>query len=124
MDLKVLAQALARVGPPNMPELMTQEDNFYFSHHRELAALPVYRLVLASGTRYYLDSVSGMLIAKRDAEAQAYRWLHEGLHRMDFAAPVRGRPQWDALMLLLMSGVTLLCVTGAILGYRRLTRRS
>jgi len=124
VDLKVLAQALARVGPPNMPELMTQEDNFYFSHHRELAALPVYRLVLASGTRYYLDSVSGMLIAKRDAEAQAYRWLHEGLHRMDFAAPVRGRPQWDALMLLLMSGVTLLCVTGAILGYRRLTRRS
>jgi len=128
-DLKVLAQALVRTegpntpGAPNMPELMTQEDNFYFNHH-ELAALPVYRLVLASGTRYYLDSVSGMPIAKLDAEARAYRWLHEGLHRMDFAAALRGRPQWDALMLLLMSGVTLVCVTGATLGIRRLTRRS
>jgi len=121
-DLKVLAQALASDGPPNMPEFMTQEDNFYFSHH-ELAALPVYRLVLASGTRYYLDAVSGMVIAKLDAEARAYRWLHEGLHRMDFAASVRGRPQWDALMLLLMSGVTLVCMTGAILGIRRLMRQ-
>ena len=121
-DLKFLAQVLAGDGPTNVPEFMTREDNFYFSHH-ELAALPVYRLILASGTRYYLDSVSGMFIAKYDAEAQAYRWLHGGLHRMDFAVSVRGHPQWDALMLLLMSGVTLVCVTGAVLGYRRLTRR-
>jgi hypothetical protein len=42
---------------------------------------------------------------------------------MDFAASVRGRPQWDALMLLLMSGVTLVCMTGAILGIRRLMRQ-
>jgi PepSY-associated TM region len=122
-DLKDLGQALAHGGPAETPVLMRQEDNFYFSHHQALA-LPVYRLVLASGTRYYLDSVSGMLIAKLDAEARAYRWLHEGLHRMDFAASVRGHPQWDALIWLLMSGVTLVCVTGAILGYRRLTRRS
>lgn len=122
-DLKFLAQVLAGDGPPITPEFMAQEDNFYFSHHG-LAALPVYRLVLASGTRYYLDSVSGMVIAKLDAEARAHRWLHEGLHRMDFAASVRGRPQWDALMLLLMSGVTLVCVTGAILGISRLTRQS
>lgn len=118
-DLKFLAQALAGVGPPATPELMTQEDNFFFSHHRELAALPVYRLVLASGTRYYLDSVSGMLVAKLDAGGRAYRWLHEGLHRLDFAAWMRARPRWDLLMLLLMSGVTVLCVTGAYLGYRR-----
>jgi hypothetical protein len=120
-DLKVLADALEG-GTPSAPELMTQEDNFYFSHHRELAPRPVYRLVLASGTRYYLDSVSGMLVAKLDAKDRAYRWLHEGLHRLDFAAWVRARPQWDALMLFLMSGVTVVCVTGVYLGYRRLTR--
>jgi hypothetical protein len=66
--------------------------------------LPVYRLVLASGTRYYLDSVSGMLVAKLDAASRAYRWLHEGLHRLDFAGGLRTRPQWDLIMLLLMSG--------------------
>ena len=120
-ELKFLAQALGGVGTPSAPELMTQEDRYYFSHH-ELSVLPVYRLNLASGTRYYLDSVSGMLVAKLDAESRAYRWLHEGLHRLDFAADLRARPQWDLIMLLLMSGVTLLCVTGAYLGYRRVTR--
>ena len=104
-------------------ELLQQEDNYYFSHHREAATLPVYRLVLASGTRYYFDPVSGMLLAKQDSQARAYRWLHEGLHRLDFVAPLRSRPLWDALMLALMAGVTVGCVTGAYLGYRRLTRQ-
>jgi uncharacterized iron-regulated membrane protein len=119
-ELNFLAHALSGDGTPGAPQLLRQEDSYYFSHHRELAALPVYRLVLASGTRYYLDSVSGMLVAKLDAGSRAYRWLHEGLHRLDFAAGLRSRPQWDLIMLLLMSGVTVLCVTGAYLGYRRL----
>jgi hypothetical protein len=121
-ELKFLAHALGSDATPSTPQLLTQEDSYYFSHHRELAALPVYRLVLASGTRYYLDSVSGMLVAKLDASSRAYRWLHEGLHRLDFAAGLRARPQWDLIMLLLMSGVTVLCATGAYLGYRRLLR--
>jgi hypothetical protein len=54
----------------------------------------------------------------------AYRWLHQGLHRLDFAAAIRARPQWDAIMLLLMSGVTVVCATGAYLGYRRLTSKA
>ena len=123
-DLKFLARALGSGATPSVPELLTQEDGYYFSHHRELAALPVYRLVLASGTRFYLDSVSGRLVAKLDADSRAYRWLHEGLHRLDFAAGLRARPLWDLIMLLLMSGVTVLCATGAYLGYRRLTRQA
>jgi hypothetical protein len=118
-ELKFVGPALGGVGTP-APQLMTQEDGYYFSHH-EVAVLPVYRLILGSGTRYYLDSVSGMLVAKLDAHSRDYRWW-QGLHRLDFAAFLRIRPQWDLIMLLLMSGVTLLCVTGAYLGYRRLTR--
>ena len=119
-DLKFLAETLEEAGSPSGPELMTHEDRYYFSHH-ELAALPVYRLILASGTRYYLDPVSGMPVAKFDAQSRAYRWWHSGLHRLDFAAGLRVRPRWDLIMLLLMSGVTALCATGAYLGYRRLT---
>jgi hypothetical protein len=81
----------------------------------------VYRVILAGGTRYYVDAVAATLAAKIDPDAQAYRWWHEALHRMDFAAALRGRPQWDVLMLSLMCGVTFLCATGAYLGYRRLT---
>jgi hypothetical protein len=120
-DLDFLSGALQGAAAP---ELLTQEDNFYFNHHQEQVTLPVYRTVLASGTRYYLDAVSGTLVAKFDAQAQGYRWLHQGLHRLDFAAALRVRPRWDAFMLLLMAGVTAVCVTGAILGYRRVTRKA
>lgn len=121
-DVAFLSRAAAGSAGSAALELLRQEDNYYFSHHREIAALPVYRLILASGTRYYFDSVSGMLAAKQDSDARAYRWLHAGLHRLDFVAPLRSRPLWDALMLALMTGVTVGCVTGAYLGYRRLTR--
>jgi hypothetical protein len=101
---------------PTAAWLLREEDAYYFAHHREAPPLPVYRIMLRdrSDARYYVDPVSGMLIAKIDRAAQRYRWSHEGLHRMDFTAALRGRPQWDALMLLLMSGVALLCVTAPI----------
>jgi PepSY-associated TM region len=123
-DLSFIAATLSSTGAPIAPWLLRQEDPYYFAHHREAAPLPVYRITLRdrSDTRYYVDPVSGMLIAKIDRAAQGFRWWHEGLHRMDFTAALRGRPQWDALMLLLMSGVTLLCGTGTYLGYRRLIR--
>ena len=123
-DLAYAGRVLGGGGAPAAPWLMRQEDAYYFSHHKEPAPLPVYRVILADGsaTRYYIDAVSGALVAKFDRGARAYRWWHQGLHRMDFSAALRGRPQWDALMLLLMSGVTVLCVTGTYLGYRRLLR--
>jgi hypothetical protein len=123
-DLSYVAAALSGTGPSAVPMLLQQEDSYYFSHHRDAAPLPVYRIALRDGsdTRYYIDPLSGMLIAKVDRAAQDYRWWHQALHRLDFTAGMRGRPQWDALMLLLLSGVTLLCVTGAVLGCRRLLR--
>jgi uncharacterized iron-regulated membrane protein len=123
-DWSYVATTLNGRGPPISPSLMTQEDPYYFGHHAEAPPLPVYRMVLRDGshTRYYIDPVSGMLVAKIDRAAQAYRWWHEGLHRMDFAAVLRVRPWWDALMLLLMSGVTFVCVTGVYLGFRRIAR--
>jgi PepSY-associated TM region len=121
-DLTFIARALDASGA-TIPQLLLREDDYYFSHHSTPVALPVYRLIHnTSGTRYYFDSVSGVLLAKIDGNAQAYRWLHLGLHRLDFTAALRGRPQWDVLMLLLMTGVTLLCGTGAYLGYRHVAR--
>jgi hypothetical protein len=123
-DLAFVATALGPPGASSGPQLIQQEDAFYFTHHREVVSLPAYRMTAndGSGTRYYLDSVSGGLLAKMDRNAQAFRWLHQGLHRLDFSALLRRRPFWDTLMLLLMSGVTLVCVTGAYLGLRRLLR--
>jgi hypothetical protein len=99
--------------------LITRGDDYYFSHHDDSVSLPVLRLVGASGDRYYVDPISGALLGKLDAGARGYRWWHDALHRFDFAAIVRGRPQWDVLMWLLMSGVTALSMTGVYLAGRR-----
>ncbi len=54
--------------------------------------------------------------------AAGNRWLHEGLHRLDFFPGLRSRPIWDVLVLTLLAGVTGVCGTGAFLGLRRLLR--
>jgi hypothetical protein len=102
--------------------LINRGDDYYFPHHGDPVTLPALRAVAASGDRYYVDPLSGALLTKLDAAARDYRWWHDALHRVDFAAIVRGRPQWDALMWLLMSGVTAVCLTGVYLGSRRLLR--
>jgi hypothetical protein len=121
-DLLTIAKILKPTAAPAVPPLMTQEDAYYFRHHHDAAPLPVYKLASDDGsdTLYYIDPVSGDLAAKIDRQARGYRWWHQGLHRMDFLPALRGRPRWDALMLVLMTGVTALCVSGAYLGYRRL----
>ncbi|HEX4025029.1 MAG TPA: hypothetical protein VHX52_10055 [Steroidobacteraceae bacterium] len=121
-ELAFIGKALS--GTAQAPTLMRREDNYYFGSPQDAVPLPVYRIIRRDGSnpRYYVDPISGMLIAKVDRGDRGYRWWFDGLHRMDFVVALRGRPQWDVLMLLLMSGVTTVCVTGAYLGYRRLTR--
>jgi hypothetical protein len=124
-ELARIATALCSAQAPTPPALLWQEDEYYFSHHHDVVSLPVYRVVSRDrfATRYYLDPQSGELLAKIDRSARRYRWWHEGLHRWDFSAALRARPRWDAVMLLLLAGVTLSAVTGVWLGYRRLARR-
>jgi hypothetical protein len=123
-DLSPIVAKLNAPGATGALELMTREDTYYFSHHSDRVQLPVYRFTPGAGfgTMYYIDPVSGSLLAKIDRAAQGYRWWHQALHRFDFAPALRRRPQWDALMLLLMSGVTMITATGTYLGYRRLVR--
>ena len=121
-----LAQWVHTLSGANItPELLTHEDEYYFSHHRDIAVLPVYRAIASDDerTRYYIDAVSGALVGAMDSNSRWYRWLHQGLHRMDFTPLLRTRPLWDVVMWVLMAAVTTICCTGAVLGIRRLRPR-
>jgi uncharacterized iron-regulated membrane protein len=123
-DRMKIAQTLGGTQKDAVPELMTQGDAYYYSHRAHPAPLPVYRIILNNEqrTRYYLDPVSGIPLGSLDSNARRYRWLHQGLHTLDFSPVLRARPVWDLLMLSLLSGVTVVCVTGAYLGLRRCFR--
>jgi hypothetical protein len=118
-DLAWISSVFGAGKPESAAELLDGGDAYYFSHHDSELTLPVYRIVSrgADHTRYYLDPVSGLLLARFGASARGYRWLHQGVHRLDF---VRERPLWDVLMLVLLGGVTFVCGTGAYQGIRRL----
>ena len=87
-------------------------------------ALPVYRVVLsdAEHTRYYIDPASGALVARIDGARRGYRWLFEGLHRIDFAPWLRARPVWDVLVIALLLGGIAVTGTGAYLALLRIKR--
>jgi hypothetical protein len=114
-----LAAAGARLGAVASQGPMTAEDTYYFRHHEPLT-LPVWRVLLADGTRAYLDPKSGALLARIDASAKGYRWLHQGLHRLDFVPGARRGPVWAGVNLLLLAAVTFGVGTGVWLGWRRI----
>lgn len=106
------------------PALLVTGDRYYHDRPGVPARLPVMRVLLNDehGTRYYLDAVTGDPLGVIDNDARWYRWLHIGLHTLDFSPALRSRPLWDVLMLVLLTGVTLVAVTGTWLGWRRYIR--
>lgn len=103
--------------------LINTEDNYYYSHHEQMR-LPVFKIETASADEsiYYLNPDNAELLAKYDTQSKWYRWLHYGLHRLDFTPLMRSRPVWDILMWTLMGGTTLGIFTGFFLGIRRVYR--
>ncbi len=112
-DWPRIARTLGGTGAAT-PQLMTQDDAYYYSQPGAAAQYPIYRLILndAHATRLYLDPVSGVPVGIIDSDARWYRWLHTGLHTLDFSTATRSRPVWDVLMLVLLAGVTVICGTG------------
>jgi uncharacterized iron-regulated membrane protein len=114
-----LALAAHRLGDVADQRLMDHEDRYYFSHH-DTVALPVWRVILRDGRRYYLDPRSAAVLADIDADAKGYRWLHEGLHRLDVIPGLRRGPIWAFAVLALLAAVTFGVGTGVWLGWRRI----
>jgi uncharacterized iron-regulated membrane protein len=102
-------------------ELLVTEDAYHYSHKGD-APLPVWRAVLADAdrTRVYLDPASGDLRVV-DRAAMKTRWLARGLHGLDLRG-LRQRPLWDIVTLLLLAGVTVLCITGSWMAIQRVRR--
>lgn len=108
---------------PVSAALIDLPDRYYFGHHQRVQ-LPVYRIVSGDleATRYYVHPETGQLLLEVDGAARWYRWLFAALHRGDFARLFRTRPVWDIVMLALLTGVTVLTLTGTYMGIVRLKR--
>ena len=115
-----LAGAASRLGPARRAELIRAEDAYYYGHH-EPVILPAYRVELTDGVRFYLDRASGQVLSQVDGAGKAYRWLFEGLHRLDFVKGLDRGAGWAAAMVLLLAFAGVGVATGVWLGWRRAT---
>jgi hypothetical protein len=112
-----------RPGAALTVETLTSEDSYHYSHHNT-AVLPVLRARFAQADEatFYIDPAQGQLAGYADRNSKWNRWLFNGLHQWDFAATIRARPAWDAMVvaLCLLGGAATLA--GVVLGWRRIKR--
>ncbi|OYW44269.1 MAG: hypothetical protein B7Z08_02955 [Sphingomonadales bacterium 32-68-7] len=117
----------ARLAKPTTPiasaALIAAPDAYHYGHKGTEPVLPAYRVIYGDdeATRLYFDARTGELVNFVDSATRGFRWWHLGLHRLDFPV-LRERPVWDAVMLPLLVGVSLLCAIGAWMGVRRLRK--
>jgi uncharacterized iron-regulated membrane protein len=80
------------------------------------------RVVLADPlqTWVHVDMESGQIVSVMDKSRRQYRWLFNGLHSLDFPGLANHRPAWDVVIFLLLSLGFLFCVTGVVIGMKRL----
>jgi uncharacterized iron-regulated membrane protein len=125
-DLTAAADRIAGEKEIASQDMLAREDEYYFGApgRRSGVTLPVYRVILndAEHTRFYIDPTSGALMGRMDSAGRGYRWLFNGLHRIDFAPWLRARPLWDVIVLILMLGGLALTGTGAYLAILRIGR--
>jgi uncharacterized iron-regulated membrane protein len=102
-------------------KLLREEDAYYYSH-KQKQELPVWRAVLGDTqrTRVYISPSTGEFRIV-DGDARAMRWLERGLHGLDFSG-LRMRPLWDIVAIVLLLGVTGVCVTGSWMALQRIRK--
>jgi uncharacterized iron-regulated membrane protein len=115
---EALSLAGRRLGPLTAQGWINAPDAYYYPHH-EAVTLPAWRVVRADGRRAYLDPRTGEVLAAVDAPRRGYRWLHQGLHRLDFTPGLNRGPAWAGLMLVLLAAAGVGVATGVWLAWRR-----
>ncbi|MDN3516777.1 PepSY-associated TM helix domain-containing protein [Aquisalimonas lutea] len=100
-------------------------DAYYYAR-RGARPLPVLRVRFddPGATALYIDPETAVIEARMDTRGRWRRWLYNGLHSLDFAVLWQRRPLWDVVVLGLCLAGLAFSVTGVVIGWRRLTRRT
>ena len=114
-----IARAAARLGAG----CTVGSDADAYAAHSRAAGLPVYRIVCGDNW-YQIDGADGRVIEKLDASRRAYRWAFRALHTLDFPALADRPALRSGLIMLLCGGGFFFSLTGVVIGWRRLKRRT
>jgi hypothetical protein len=127
LDDDTLVGAAERVFPSASAvatERLTEETLYWYSHRTE-RPLPVIKVRFgdSSSTWLFLDPATGEIAGSIDRNARIYRWPFNFLHDYDLPILLRNQPARDLLVWLLSIAGLVISISGAVIGYRVLTRR-
>jgi uncharacterized iron-regulated membrane protein len=104
-------------------ELITEQDDYYYSRHNRYRPLPVYRVKFddPNASWFHIDAANGEVLNRVDNASRRERWLYNGLHSLDFQLLWKHRPLWDIIVIALSLIGFGFSVTSVVVGWRRLT---
>lgn len=102
--------------------LLTQPDEHWHTFKLSIRKLPVLRIEFDDPRKhwFHIDPATGEVINTRSSGDRAFRWLFNGLHKLDFLFLLER--EWLRLILvwaLMLAGLGL-SATGVVVGWRRL----
>ena len=103
--------------------ILTEYDSYYYSRDGQ-APLPVVRMKLgdADKTWVYVDPEVAQVVGQVNRQNRIERWLYNALHTLDFSFLYYNRPLWDAVVIVLSVGGTIVSAIGLIMGVKRVRR--
>jgi uncharacterized iron-regulated membrane protein len=116
-----------KLAKPDIPvaetATLTEYDSYYYSRDRQ-TPLPVVRTKLEDPdkTWIYVDPEVGQVVGQVNRFNRVERWLYNGLHTLDFSFMYYNRPLWDAVVIVLSLGGTIVSGIGLFMGLKRLRR--
>ncbi len=119
---------IARAAMPGVQvrdAVWLQKYDAYYYDSRASRPLPVLRVRYADehSTWLYLDPQRGGIVQRSVSVTRLRRWLYQGFHSLDFPFVYFRRPLWDAMVIALSVGGTVLSITTLLPAWRRLRRQ-
>lgn len=123
-DVLAAAVRLLPQSKPLQQIVLTEEDDYWYSHHTR-RMLPVLRISFDDEGRsaFYIDPLSGDILARTDDGQRSYRWLFNALHSFDFEALRRAPAAWMAVIWSMSLVGLAMSVSGIVIGWRHLRRK-
>jgi uncharacterized iron-regulated membrane protein len=132
-DDALAAAALRLIPEHNIAriERLDHYDNYYYARRPHTMTghverrLPMLRVVYddPDHTWVHLDPYTGSVLGKTDDTGRLRRWLFNFLHSFDVQGFIDQRPLWDLVLVLASCGGFVICISGTVMGWRRLRRQ-
>lgn len=98
-------------------------DSYYYDR-KNIKTLPVVKIITNQDTYYYINPKTNRVLLKSAPKNRAERWLYHGLHSLDFSFLTKNRPLWDIVLIFLLIGGTVTCITATGLGIKFIKRKT